>query len=73
MAGVPKYPNIQIVDYALGISDNRVILAIKAEVLKMLMHCRELSPNAMVARLKTFFLTVQGSSPQIRQIFEQII
>jgi len=73
MAGVPKDPNIQIVDYALGISDNRVILAIKAEVLKMLMHCRELSPNAMVARLKTFFLTVQGSSPQIRQIFEQII
>jgi hypothetical protein len=73
MEVIPKTPNIQLIEYALGISDNRVILSIKAEVLKMLMHCRELSPNAMLARLKNYFLTVQRSNPQIQQIFENII
>jgi hypothetical protein len=73
MAGIPKNPNIQLIDYALGISDSPTILAIKAETLKMLMHCRDLGATALLMRLKNYFLTVQGSHVNVKQIFELII
>jgi len=70
MVGIPKSNNIEIIDYALGISDPPIALAIKAETLKMLMHFRDLNPNAILRRLKDYFLTVQGSHPMVRWIFE---
>jgi len=73
MVAIPKNPSIQLMDYALGISDSTMILAIKAETLKMLMHFRDLGVNALLTRLKNYFLTVQGSHAGVKQIFELIL
>ena len=70
MTVIPKNDNINKIDYALGITDSPVVLAIKVETLKLLMHFRDLNVNAILGRLRNYFLTVQRSNPEIRRIFE---
>jgi hypothetical protein len=72
MSGIPKNPTIDLLDYALGISDGKIEMSIKAEVLKMLMHMRDLTPDLIIRKARNFFLTVQGSNQQVRRIFEMI-
>jgi exonuclease III len=72
IVGVPKNPSIELIDYALGISDSATILAIKAETLKMLMHLRDLEANAILMRVKNYFLTIQGLNTKVKEIFERI-
>jgi hypothetical protein len=43
MIRIPKCSGLSLVLYAIGINDNRTRLSIKAKVMKMLMHFRELN------------------------------
>jgi len=72
MRGIFKNPTTDLLDYALGIADGKLELSIKAEVLKMLMHMRNLTADLIIRRAKNYFLTVQGSNLRVKQIFELI-
>ncbi len=69
MVKIPKNPQISLIDYAVGIYDGRVEMSIKAETLKMLMHCRQMDANTIQRRLKNYFLTVSSKNASIRAIF----
>jgi hypothetical protein len=69
MIKIPKSPHIQMIQYALGLFDGKIELSIKAEILKMLMHFRNMDAEAIHRRLKNYFLTVNPRNAQIRQIF----
>ncbi len=69
MARIPKSPHISLTDYALGIYDGRIEMSIKAEILKMLMHYRNMDADAIHRRLKNHFLTINSKNARIRTIF----
>ena len=60
---------MQIIEYVTGLYDGKLDMSIKAEVLKMLMHFRNLNAEAIYRRLKNYFLTVKHKSAYIRQLF----
>ncbi len=66
---IPKSPQISLLEYALGIYDSRIEMSIKAEVLKMLMHFRNMNADAIYMRIKNHFLTVSSKDMRIRSIF----
>jgi hypothetical protein len=47
---LPEQPGISLIHYSIGINDSRAQLMIKAEVLKYLMHFRELEPEQIIMR-----------------------
>jgi zinc-binding in reverse transcriptase len=69
MAKLPKSPHIQMIEYALGVYDGKIEISIKAEILKMLMHFRDMSAEAIHIRLKNYFLITNPNNPRIKQIF----
>jgi exonuclease III len=69
MLKIPKRSDMQIIEYVTGLYDGKLDMSIKAEVLKMLMHFRNLNAEAIYRRLKNYFLTVKHKSAYIRQLF----
>ncbi len=47
MQKIPKPPGMSLIHYAIGINDSRTNLMTKAEILKYIMHYRELSSEEM--------------------------
>jgi len=66
---IPKNPNINMIEYAVGLYDDRIELSIKAEILKMLMHGRNMDAEAIHRKLKNYFLVVYPKNIKIRRIF----
>jgi len=54
---IPRIPNITTIEYAIGIFDGKIEMSIKAEILKMLMHCRHLDVEAVLRKTKNYFMT----------------
>jgi hypothetical protein len=67
---IPKSPHIPLIEYVLGIHDGKIEMSIKSEILKMLMHNREMDAVTIHRRLKNYFLTVHSKNNRIREIFE---
>jgi hypothetical protein len=71
MVKIPKTPEMQMLDYITGMYDNKIVMSIKAEIIKMLMHFRDMSAEDIHRRLRNYFLTVNGRSAYIRQLMEE--
>ena len=69
MIRIPKRPGLPLVLYAMGINDNRTRLSIKAEVIKMLMHFKELSSESIHHRLANNLLISNGNNIEMQEIF----
>ncbi len=70
MAKIPKQPDMPMLDYIIGLYDSKIDMSIKAEIIKMLMHFRDMSEDAILRRLSSYFLMVSGQNAYIRQIME---
>jgi hypothetical protein len=55
---IPKRTNCTLLHYAIGINDTCTNLMIKAEILKYLMHFRELEPVSVINKMLAFLKTV---------------
>jgi len=66
---IPKNQHISLMEYAIGLYDGSIEMSIKAEILKMLMHCRSMSADAIHRRLKNYFMTVNSKNATIQRIF----
>jgi len=55
---IPKSLNCTWLQYAIGINDSCLIMMVKAEVLKYLMHYRELEPESIVNKTIAYFKAV---------------
>jgi hypothetical protein len=71
MIKIPKAPEMQMLDYIIGMYDNKIVMSIKAEIIKMLMHFRDMSAEDIHRRLCNYFLTVSGRNAYIRQLMEE--
>jgi hypothetical protein len=70
MAKIPKQPDMPMLDYIMGLYDSKINMPIKVEIIKMLMHFRDMSADAILRRLSSYFLMVSGQNAYIRQIME---
>jgi hypothetical protein len=57
-----------LVQYACGINDSRTRLMIKAEILKILMHFRELEPDQIINRVLTYLKITNRFNIEIRDM-----
>jgi hypothetical protein len=69
MIKIPKDPTITLMEYAIGLYDGRIEMSIKAEILKMLMHFRNMGSDAIHTRLRNYFMLVNPKNERIRMIF----
>jgi hypothetical protein len=69
MIRIPKHAGLPLVLYAMGINDNRTRLSIKAEVIKMLMHFRELSSESIHRRLTNNLVISNCNNREMLEIF----
>jgi hypothetical protein len=70
MIKIPKCPNTPMVEYVIGLYDGKVEMSIKAEIMKMLMHFRNMTAEAIYRRLKNYFLTTNSKNEYIKYIFD---
>jgi exonuclease III len=70
MVKIPKHRDMSMLDYIIGLYDSKIDMSIKAEIIKMLMHFRDMSPDAILRRLSNYFMTVNGRNAYIRQLME---
>jgi hypothetical protein len=68
MVKIPKVQAMPMLDYIIGMYDNKIVMSIKAEIIKMLMHFRDMSAEDIHRKLRNYFLTVSGRSAYIRQL-----
>ncbi len=68
-AVIPKLPSIATLEYAIGLYDGKIEMSIKAEILKMLMHCRNMDAEAILRRTKNYFTMIGAKNAKIRSIF----
>jgi hypothetical protein len=68
MLRIPKCADLPLLLYAIGIIDNRTRLSIKAEVMKILMHFRELSSESIYHRLTNNLLISNGNDRETQEI-----
>jgi hypothetical protein len=61
----PKSPRISMMQYAIGINDSRTILMVKAEILKYLMHFRELEPETVINKTKAFLKSINSRNMEL--------
>jgi len=59
---LPERPGISMIHYAIGINDPRSHLMLKAEILKYLMHFRELQPEQIIRKTFSYMDTILGTS-----------
>jgi hypothetical protein len=72
MEKIPKQNGKPIILYAIGVNDSRTKLAIKAEILKMLMHFRDMNAEGIYRKIENHFLTVSANNLEIQNIFGNI-
>jgi hypothetical protein len=68
MNKIPKRQTSTLIEYALGINDSRSILMIKAEILKYIMHFRNLHPEQVVNRALAYIKLVNKSNTTISNL-----
>jgi len=69
MVKIPKDPTITLMEYAIGFYDGRIEMSIKAEILKMLMHFRNMDSDAIHTRLRNYFMSINPNNEKIRTLF----
>ncbi len=65
---LPKRTNCTMLQYAIGINDSCSILMVKAEVLKYIMHFRDLSPESIINKTVAFLKTVSPRNGVIQNL-----
>jgi len=65
---VPKGHSLSIRHYGIGINDSKSILMVKAEVLKYLMHFRELQPDQIINRSIAYLKLVNKQDRILSQL-----
>jgi len=60
MQKIPKPLEMSVLHYAIGINDSRVNLMVKAEVLKYIMHYRELNSDVMIQKSLAYLKLVHN-------------
>jgi hypothetical protein len=68
MAKIPKHADYSLMQYAMGINDSKSILMVKAEILKYLMHCRDLTPTQIISYATLYLKGVNKSNVFISQL-----
>ena len=68
MAKIPKHADYSLMQYAMGINDSKSILMVKAEILKYLMHCRDLTPTQIISYAILYLKGVNKSNVLISQL-----
>ena len=58
MGKILKMGNRSMLHYAIGINDSKANLMVKAEILKYVMHFRDLNPEIIVQRALTYLSQV---------------
>jgi len=62
---IPKRANCTMIQYAMGINDTCTNLMIKAEVLKYIMHFRELQPESIINKTIAYLKVVNARNREI--------
>jgi hypothetical protein len=62
MQKIPKPPNRSIIHYAIGINDCKSLLMVKAEILKYVMHYRELEPENVIRKAVAYLKAVNKNN-----------
>jgi hypothetical protein len=65
MSRLPNGAGRSMVQYAIGINDSRSLLMVKAEILKYLMHFRELTPEEIIHKSLAYLKTVNRADREI--------
>jgi len=65
---IPKRLNCSWLQYAIGINDSYSSLSVKAEVLKYLMHFRELEPESIINKTIAYLKTVNRNNAVIQNL-----
>jgi hypothetical protein len=65
MNKIPKGSGTTMMQYAIGINDTKTNLMIKAEILKYLMHYRELNSDNVINRTKSFLQSVNSRNTEL--------
>jgi hypothetical protein len=66
---IPKDLGVSLIEYAIGLYDGKIEMSIKAEILKMLMHFRSMDADAIHARIRTYFMTINPKNVKIKLFF----
>jgi hypothetical protein len=62
MDKIPKPTTRTIMHYAIGINDSKSYLMVKAELLKYVMHFRDLEPEEMLRKALTYLKVVNRNN-----------
>ncbi len=68
MRKIPKGASYTILQYAIGINDSKSILMLRAEILKYLMHYRELDPEEVIFKSIAYLKVVQSKDRIIAEL-----
>jgi hypothetical protein len=68
MVKFPKPPTKLLAQYAIGINDSKICLIVKAEIMKHLMHFRELQPEVIVSRTIAYLKIVQKHNQAVMRL-----
>jgi hypothetical protein len=68
MQKIPKSPNVSMLHYAIGINDTKSILMVKAEILKYIMHYRELQAEEMILKSLHYLKLVHKRNAEIETL-----
>ena len=62
---IPKRANSSMMQYAIGINDTCSVMMVKAEVLKYLMHFRDIEPESIINKTIAYLKTVNRYNREI--------
>ncbi len=65
---IPKRVNCSWLQYAIGINDTCTIMMVKAEVLKYLMHFKDLEPENILNKTVAYLKTVNHQNREIANL-----
>jgi hypothetical protein len=65
---IPKSDNLSLLQYATGINDTRAMLMLKAEILKYLMHFRELSSVEIIYKAIDYLKVVNTTDRELNSL-----
>jgi hypothetical protein len=68
MDKIPKPATRSITHYAMGINDSKTHLMVKAELLKYIMHFRELDPEVKLRKALTYLKAVNKNNPILARL-----
>jgi hypothetical protein len=68
MDKIPKPSTRAIMHYAIGINDSKSYLMVKAELLKYVMHFRDLEPEEMLMKALSYLKVVNRNNPILAQL-----